>query len=142
MPEVIEMEKENLEKLLNEQGSLSSDLLCAIDANDGLEIVRLKEREKTIGSDVYCAEILALKAEIKELEMQLRLDGQNVLQAKEASKNADSLIGVQIGILREEVQKLNNEALSKLVAVKTSEKAVAETGGKLMKLREKLSLML
>ncbi len=136
------MEKENLEKLLNEQGSLSSDLLCAIDANDGVEIVRLKEREKTIDSEVFSAEILALKAEIKELETRLGFDRQNVLQAKETSKNADSLIGMQTSVLRGEIQKLDNEVMSKLVAIKIAEKGVFETEGKLAKLRERLSSML
>jgi hypothetical protein len=136
--EVIEMEKENLQILLNEKKSMGKDLRCAIEASDGVEISRLKQREKTIDSEVYSAQILALKVEIKELEAQLGLDRQNVLKAKETSKQTDSLVVAQITILREEIQRVNNEALAKLVAVKTAEKSANETGARLMELNQKL----
>ena len=76
------MEKENLEKLLSEKSSLGRDLRVAIDNGDGLEISRLKQREKTIDSDIFSAEIMALRSEIKEVEGQLLKDRQNVLKAQ------------------------------------------------------------
>lgn len=136
------MEKENLEKLLSEKSSLGRDLRVAIDNGDGLEISRLKQREKTIDSDIFSAEIMALRAEIKEVEGQLLKDRQNVLKAQELSKETDSLVVSQISVLRGEIQRLNEEAMGKLVGVKTAEKQLANTGVKLSKLREKLANLL
>jgi ABC-type Na+ efflux pump permease subunit len=133
------MEKENLQNLLNEKSSLGKDLRLAIDANNGEEISRLKQREKSIDSEVFSAQILALKADIREVEARLALDRENVLQAKETSRQTDSLVVAQISVLREEIQRVNNESLAKLVAVKTSENCANETGGKLMELNRKLA---
>jgi hypothetical protein len=132
----------NLEKLLLEKSLLGSDLLSAIDNNDGEEIVRLKQREKTIDSDIFSASVLALKSEINEIEAQLRIDRQNIVKAQALSKETDSLVISQVSVLRGEIQKLNNDALAKLVAVKTSEQQLATTGAKLLELREKLSNLL
>jgi hypothetical protein len=136
------MEKENLQNLLNEKSSLGKDLRLAIEASDGEKISRIKQREKTIDSDIYSAEILAIQAEIRELEGQSVLERQNVVRAKELSKETGSLVGLQIGVLREEIQTLDNEATAKRVAIKIAETRANEIGGKLMKLREKLSEMM
>jgi hypothetical protein len=132
------MEKENLQNLLNERASLPSDLRSAIGSGNGSEIGRIKQREKTIDSDIYASEILAIQAEIRELETQQVLDRQNVVRAKELSKETRSLVGLQIGVLRQEIQTLDNEETAKRVAIKIAERLASETGAKLMKLREKL----
>ncbi len=131
-------EKKILNNLEAEKSNLSKNLRLAIEASDGVEITRLKEREKTIDSEIYSAEILAIQAEIKELEAQSVLARQNVVRAEELSKKAGSLVGLQIGVLREEIQTLDNEATAKRVAIKIAERSANETGAKLMKLREKL----
>jgi ABC-type phosphate transport system auxiliary subunit len=131
-------EKKILNNLEAEKSNLSKNLRLAIEASDGVEITRLKEREKTIDSEIYSAEILAIQAEIKELEAQSVLARQNVVRAEELSKKAGSLVGLQIGVLREEIQTLDNEATAKRVAIKIAERSANETGARLMKLREKL----
>ncbi len=136
------MEKENLQILLKEKSSLGKDLRLAIEKSDGVEISRLKQREKTIDSDIYSAEILAIQAEIRELEAQQALDRQNVVRAEELSKETRSLVSSQVGVLREEIQRLDNEETAKRVAIKIAERSANETGGKLMRLREKLSELL
>jgi uncharacterized small protein (DUF1192 family) len=134
----MEKEKENLQILLKEKSSLGKDLRSAIEKSDGAEITRLKQREKTIDSEIYSTEILAIQAEIIQLEAQQALDRQNVVRAEELSKETRSLVSSQVGVLREEIQRLDNEETAKRVAIKVAERFANETGGKLMKLREKL----
>jgi hypothetical protein len=134
-------QREILNNLEAEKSNLSKNLRLAIEASDGVEISRLKQRQSTIDSDVYSAQILAIQAEIRELEGQQALERQNVVRAEELSKKTGSLVGLQIGVLREEIQTLDNEATAKRVAIKIAERSANETGGKLMKLREKLEKM-
>jgi hypothetical protein len=133
---------DNLEKLLSEKSSLGSDLISAVENSDGSEIVRLKEREKTIDSDIFAASVLALKAQIGEIEAQLLIDQQNIIRAKQLSKETDALVGSQSSVLREELQKINSDAMMKFVAVKHAEKQLGDTGFKLAECREKLSKLL
>lgn len=136
------MEKENLERLLSEKASLGRNLRLAVEAGDGVEISSLKQREKTIESDIYSAEILALQAEIRELQTQLEQANKKLLEAKETSLNTDSLVVFQVEILRGEIKRLNDDAFGKLIAVKTAEKVVFSTSGKLSEVRQKLAKML
>jgi hypothetical protein len=134
--------KENLEKLLDEKSSHGRNLTFAIDANDGLEISRIKQREKTIDSDIFAAQVLALKAEIAEVEAQLLVDGQNIVKAQELSRETDFLVASQNTILRGEIERLSGDAMAKLVGIKTAERQRNSTGARLSKLREKLSELL
>jgi hypothetical protein len=135
-------EKEKLQELQEEKSSLESNLLLAIDASDGEEISRLKQREKTIDSDLFSAQILALRAEIDQVDAQLRLDREGISKAQALTKQTDALVISQVSVLRGEIQKLNNDSLAKLVAVKMAEQQLATTGARLRELREKLSELL
>jgi hypothetical protein len=131
--------KENLEKLLDEKSSLGRNLSFAIDANDGLEISKIKQREKTIDSDIFAAQVLALKAEIAEVEAQLLIDGQNIAKAQELSRETDFLVASQNSILRGEIERLNGDAMAKLVGIKTAERQRNFTGARLLELNRKLA---
>jgi uncharacterized small protein (DUF1192 family) len=138
----MEKEQEILQRLLLEKRNLGADLLSAIEKKDGDEIVRLKEREKTIDSELFSAQILALRAEIEEVEAQMWKDGENIVKAQALTKETDALVISQVGILREEIQTLNNDALSKLVGVRVAEQKRDATGARLRELREKLENLL
>jgi hypothetical protein len=134
--------KKQLDDLLNEDRTLSVNLSAAVAAGDVGEVTRLKGRQRDLPSEIFTAKAMLYKAHIEMLEAEHTADYRELLEAKQNSKNLDSVVSAKIQVLDVEKAKLKNEALSALALPSIIQGRIDRRNKEIWRIRKELSDLL
>jgi hypothetical protein len=116
-----DLAKESLATLKAEHDNLPFSLRSAVAAGDAMEIVRIKQRQSMIGSELGAAELLLARANINRVRGLLSVAHNRVAAAKTCSKETDAVTSVALRVLDDERSRINQEATAGIVAIHRAE---------------------
>jgi hypothetical protein len=131
--------KRNLDNLLDEERSLSVNLSAACAAGNALEMTRLKGRQRDLPSEIFTAQAMLHKAHLDMLEAEQAKDYRELHEARQKSKDLDSVVSVKLQVLDAEKVRLRNEALSALALPSIIGNRIARRSSEISKIKKELS---
>jgi hypothetical protein len=138
MNDYIEAQR-NLDELLNEERSLSTNLSAAFAAGDALEMTRLKCRKRDLPNEIFTAKAMLYKAHLEMLEAEQAADYREMLEAKQKSKNLDSIVSAKMQVLDTEKGRLLDESLTALALPSTIGNRISRRSAEISKIKNELS---
>lgn len=112
-----EKAKRALSDLRSEQIGLANAIHAAASAGDAAELIRLKQRQGALPSEIFAAEVIQHKANVTRIKAAVADANRRLIEARSSSKETDQRTVAALQVLDEERQRINGEALAALSAV-------------------------
>ena len=114
---IFERPKRAVSDLRSEQIGLANAIHAAASAGDAAELIRLKQRQGALPSEIFAAQVIQHKANVTKLKAAVADANRRLIEARFKSKETDHRTAAALRVLDEERQRINGEALAALSAV-------------------------